>query len=43
MRVWAILGARQGDNNQVLALAETLGVPFEIKQLDYNRWRHLGP
>ena len=43
MRVWAILGARQGDNNQVLALAEALGVPFEIKQLDYNRWRHLGP
>jgi hypothetical protein len=43
MKIWAILGARQGDNNQVLALAEALGMPFEVKQLSYNRWRHLGP
>jgi len=42
-KVWALLGARTGDNNQVLALAEALGVPFERKQLTYNRWRHLGP
>jgi uncharacterized protein len=27
----------------VIALAEALGLPFEIKQLEYNRLRHLGP
>jgi len=42
-KIWALLGAHRGDNNQVLALAEALGVPFERKQLTYNRWRHLGP
>ena len=42
-RVWALLGPHRGDNNQVLALAEALGVPFEIKSLRYNRWRHLQP
>ena len=43
LRVWALLGARAGDNNQVIALAEALGLPFEVKQLDYNGLRHLGP
>lgn len=43
MRIWALLGARPGDNNQVIALAETLGRPFEIKQLEYNALRRLGP
>jgi hypothetical protein len=43
MKIWAILGAHRGDNNQVLALAEELGLPFECKQLKYNGWRHLGP
>jgi mitochondrial fission protein ELM1 len=38
-----LLGARAGDNNQVIALAETIGLPFEIKQLEYNALRHLGP
>lgn len=42
-KVWALLGARRGDNNQVLALAEALGVPFETKSLRYNGWRHLQP
>jgi mitochondrial fission protein ELM1 len=42
-QVWALLGPHRGDNNQVLALAEALGVPFEIKSLRYNRWRHLQP
>jgi mitochondrial fission protein ELM1 len=42
-RVWALLGAHQGDNNQVLALAESLGLPFEIKPLQYNSLRHLHP
>lgn len=43
LRIWALLGRRQGDNNQVLALAEALGVPFEVKTLRYNNWRHLQP
>lgn len=43
MMIWAILGARAGDNSQVLALAEALGMPFTCKRLRYNGWRHLGP
>ena len=43
IRIWALLGARAGDNDQVLALAEALGVPFETKQLHYNGLRRLGP
>jgi mitochondrial fission protein ELM1 len=43
LRIWALLGARHGDNNQVLALAEALGVPFEVKALRYNFLRHLQP
>lgn len=43
MRVWALIGARAGDNDQVIALSEALGIPFETKQLQYNRWRFLGP
>jgi uncharacterized protein len=43
IRIWALLGARAGDNNQVIALAEALGLPFEIKQLKYNALRRLGP
>jgi mitochondrial fission protein ELM1 len=42
-RAWALLGARRGDNNQVLALAEALNVPFEVKALRYNPLRHLQP
>jgi mitochondrial fission protein ELM1 len=43
MKIWALLGAHRGDNNQVLALAEALGIPFECKHLAYNAWRHLHP
>jgi mitochondrial fission protein ELM1 len=43
MRIWALLGAHRGDNNQVLALAEALGLPFECKQLSYNLLRHFPP
>jgi mitochondrial fission protein ELM1 len=43
LRIWALLGARAGDNDQVIALAEALGLPFEIKQLEYNGLRRLGP
>lgn len=34
-RVWLLFGERRGDNAQVLALAEMLGWPFEIRRL---RW-----
>jgi mitochondrial fission protein ELM1 len=40
-RVWVLLGHRKGDNNQLLALAEGLGLPFETRQLRYNQLRHL--
>jgi mitochondrial fission protein ELM1 len=43
MRVWALLGPHRGDNNQVLALAEALGLPFEEKWLRYNQLRRLQP
>ena len=35
-RIWVLLGPRTGDNNQALALAEALGLPFETRTLDYN-------
>ena len=38
-RIWVLLGQRRGDNNQMLALAEGLGLPFETRTLRYrNRW-----
>jgi mitochondrial fission protein ELM1 len=37
--VWVLTGSRVGDNNQMLALADALGLPFEVKQLTYNRLR----
>jgi mitochondrial fission protein ELM1 len=42
-RIWALLGAHRGDNNQVLALAEALGLPFEEKTLSYNALRRIPP
>ena len=42
-RVWVLLGPHRGDNNQVLALAEALGLPFETKPLRHNQWRRLRP
>ncbi len=35
--VWVLLGHKAGDNNQVLALAEALGWPYEEKRLRYRR------
>ena len=35
-RIWVLLGPRTGDNNQALALAEALGLPFETRTLTYN-------
>lgn len=43
VRVWALVGARAGDNDQVIALAEALQVPFEIKRLEYGALQLLGP
>lgn len=37
-RIWVLLGERVGDNNQLLALAEELGVPFETRTLQYRRF-----
>ena len=34
--IWVLIGERTGDNNQALALAEALSLPFAVKQLDYN-------
>ena len=41
--VWALLGPHRGDNNQVLALAEAVGLPFEEKRLSYNALRRIPP
>ena len=35
-RIWVLLGPRTGDNNQALALAEAVGLPFETRTLAYN-------
>ena len=34
--VWLLLGPRTGDNNQAIALAKALDLPFEVKTLAYN-------
>lgn len=43
VRVWALLGPHRGDNNQILALAEALGLPFEEKRISYNQLRRVPP
>jgi hypothetical protein len=40
-RIWVLLGQRKGDNSQVLALADALGLPYEAKTLRYNLLRLL--
>lgn len=40
-RIWVLLGHRKGDNNQLLALAHALGLPFETRSLRYNALRRL--
>lgn len=40
-RVWALLTHRRGDNNQVLALAQALGWPFETRSIQANWLRKL--
>ena len=38
---WVLLGPHKGDNDQVLALAESLGLPFRTIQLRYRWYAHL--
>lgn len=40
-RTWLLLGPKPGDNGQVLALAEALGWPYEIKRFTYRPWELL--
>jgi hypothetical protein len=40
-KVWAILCYREGDNSQILALADALGWPYEIKRLAYRKLGYL--
>lgn len=47
-RTWLLLGPKPGDNGQVLAVAEALGWPSEVKRFAYRPWelvtnRLLGP
>ena len=39
--VWLLHGHKAGDNNQVLALVEALGWPYDIKRLAYRSWELL--
>lgn len=39
--VWVLLGPHKGDNNQVLALAEAIGLPFRTIQMRYRWFGHL--
>lgn len=41
--VWILCGGRQGDNAQLLALAERLGRPYRIVQLEYTLLSLLPP
>jgi hypothetical protein len=40
-RIWVLVGSRAGDRSQLLALAESLGWPFEVKELAYNGLHNL--
>ncbi len=39
--MWVLLGPHKGDNHQVLALAEALGLPFRTLQMRYRWFAHL--
>ena len=39
--VWLLMGVRQGDNAQVIALGEALGWPYESKSFTYQPWERL--
>ena len=38
IKIWALLDDRMGNNNQILGVAEALGMPFEQKKIVYNKW-----
>ena len=40
-RIWAFVSDHAGDNGQVLALAEELGLPFDVKPLRYTWLKRL--
>lgn len=40
-KAWLLLSNRLGDNNQLFALAEALGFPFEVKDLSFNRLKYV--
>jgi len=40
-RVWVLAGPRVGDRSQLLALADSLGWPYEVKELVYNGLHHV--
>jgi len=40
-RIWVLAGPRAGDRSQLLALADSLGWPYEVKELAYNRLHNL--
>ena len=37
-KLWVLLGRKAGDNAQVLALAEAVGLPFEEKHIHARPW-----
>ena len=39
--IWLLLGAKAGDNNQVITLAKALDWPYQIKQFSYHRYELL--
>lgn len=39
--VWLLMGSRAGDNNQLRALAQALGFPFEAKAISFSQLRRL--
>jgi uncharacterized protein len=39
--IWVLLGERAGDNNQLLALVEEMGLPFETRELRHNFLRNV--
>ncbi|MCA9320951.1 MAG: mitochondrial fission ELM1 family protein, partial [Planctomycetes bacterium] len=41
LRIWVLLGGKSGDDAQVLALADRLGLPYETRRLEYNWLRRL--
>ena len=41
--IWVLLGAKHGDNQQLLAIAQALELPFRTVQLQFNRAATLAP